>query len=124
MADGKRRVGIIGVGFGVQVHVPAFRSEGWDVVALCSRRKERVHAAAEATGVPDPHTDAAELINRDDLDAVAIATPPGPHRHYAIAALQAGKHVLCEKPFAIDASQAAGMWDVAGRERAHGDGGS
>ena len=59
------------------------------------------------------HTDPIELINRDDLDAVAIITPPGSHHALAIAALKAGKHVLCEKPFALDMRQAAEMRDAA-----------
>lgn len=113
MTSEKRRVGVIGIGFGTQVHVPGFRSEGWDVVALCSRHEDRAQAAAKAAGVPEVHTDAAELIGRDDLDAVAIATPPGPHHDLAIAALRAGKHVLCEKPFAIDAKQSEEMRDAA-----------
>ncbi|TMG99403.1 MAG: Gfo/Idh/MocA family oxidoreductase, partial [Betaproteobacteria bacterium] len=55
------------------------------------------------------HTDPMELIRRDDLAAIAIITPPGAHHRLSIAALDAGKHVLCEKPFAIDAKQAEEM---------------
>ena len=54
-----------------------------------------------------------ELIRRDDLAAVAIITPPGAHHQLSIAALDAGKHVLCEKPFAIDAKQAEEMCAAA-----------
>ena len=113
MTSSNRRIGVLGVGFGSAVHIPGFRSEGWDVVALYSRNEERARAAAEVNGVPDFHTDAQELIGRDDLDAVAIATPPGPHHEFALAALRAGKHVLCEKPFALSAEQAAEMRDAA-----------
>src|SRR5437879_7363180 len=98
----KRRIGIIGVGFGAQVHVPGFRSEGWDVAAICSRSREKALKAAGAAGIADVHTDPLELIRRDDLAAVSITTPPGSHRDLAIAALESGKHVLCEKPFALD----------------------
>lgn len=108
-----RRIGVIGAGFGTMVHVPGFRSEGWDVAALFSRDPERARAAATESGVPDVHTNALELINRDDLDAIAIATPPGQHHELAIAALKSGKHVVCEKPFAVSASQAKEMLDVA-----------
>ncbi len=110
-----KRVGIIGIGFGTQVHVPGFRSEGWDVVALCSRNEEKVKQAAKAHGVSHHHTNALELIARTDIDAVAVTTPPGPHHELAIAALKAGKHVLCEKPFAISAKQAADMRDTAAK---------
>ena len=111
----RKRIGIIGLGFGVQVYLPAFRSEGWDVVALCSRHRDAAARAAAAAGVPDVHDDALELIARRDLDAVAIATPPRSHHPLALAALDRGKHVLCEKPFALDATQAAQMLDAAER---------
>jgi len=109
VAAGKKRIGVIGVGFGLMVHVPGFRSEGWDVVALSSRSRERAQRAAQDAGIADIHTDPHELIRRNDIDAVAIATPPGPHHELSLAALKAGKHVLCEKPFAVNAKQAAEM---------------
>src|SRR5690242_11302871 len=98
-----RKVGVIGVGFGAQVYIPAFRSEGWDVAAICSRNRDKAAQAAATTGIRDVYTDPVELIGRDDLAAIAIATPPRAHCALAIAALRAGKHVLCEKPFAMDA---------------------
>src|SRR6185312_374927 len=109
----KRRVGIIGVGFGAQVHVPGFRSEGWDVAAICSRNREKAERAAAEAGIAGIHADPLELIRRDDIEAVAIITPPGAHHDLSIAALSAGKHVLCEKPFAIDVRQAVSMRDAA-----------
>src|SRR3970040_1531692 len=117
MTARKRRVGVIGVGFGLQVHVPGFRSEGWEVVAIPSRNSDRAQKAAKDAGVPNAHSDPYELINRDDIDAVAIATPPAPHHELARAAFKAGKHVLCEKPFALDAKQAAAMRDAAERSK-------
>ncbi len=113
MASKNLRVGVIGVGFGAQVYVPAFRSEGWDVAALCSRNRDKAAKAAAGAGVRDVCTDPMELIARGDIDAIAIATPPRAHRDLAIAALRAGKHVLCEKPFAMNAAEAAEMRDVA-----------
>ena len=113
MPSTKRNIGIIGVGFGAQVHAPGFRSEGWDVVAICSRNREKAQKAAAEAGIAHVHTDPLELIHRDDLDAVAIITPPGAHHALSIAALKAGKHVLCEKPFALDTAQAAEMRDAA-----------
>jgi predicted dehydrogenase len=113
MTVSKRRVGIIGIGFGSQVYVPAFASEGWDVVALCSRHADKARKAADAADIADIHTDPLELIARDDIDAIGIVTPPGAHHDLATAALAAGKHVLCEKPFALDAAQALSMRDAA-----------
>ncbi len=118
MPSTNRRIGIIGLGFGAQVYLPAFRSEGWEVAAICSRSRDKATKAADAAGIRDVHTDPLELIARDDLDAVAIATPPRGHHGLSIAALRAGKHVLCEKPFAIDAKQAAEMRDAAQRSGA------
>ena len=70
------RIGVIGVGFGAAVQVPGFQSEGWEVVALCSRRKERVEEAAAKLGIPNTTTDWRELIARSDLDAVSIVHAP------------------------------------------------
>ncbi|HEY2816622.1 MAG TPA: Gfo/Idh/MocA family oxidoreductase [Casimicrobiaceae bacterium] len=109
----QRRVGVIGVGFGAQVYIPAFRSEGWDVAAICSRNRDKVARVGNDANIADHHTDPSELIARNDLDAIAIATPPRAHRDLAIAALRAGKHVLCEKPFAMNAREAAEMRDAA-----------
>ena len=108
-----RRIGIIGLGFGTQVYVPAFRSEGWDVVALCSRTRDKVSQAAAAAGIPDVHTDPMELIARSDIDAVGIVTPPSSHCELSLAALRAGKHVMCEKPFAMSAGEAKRMEEAA-----------
>ena len=113
MPASKRKIGIIGIGFGAQVYVPGLQSEGWEVAALCSRSREKTTQVAEAAGIRGVHTDPLELIRRDDLAAVAITTPPGAHRELAIAALKAGKHVLCEKPFAINAKEATAMHDAA-----------
>jgi predicted dehydrogenase len=109
VASSRKSIGIIGVGFGAQVHAPAFRSEGWDVVAICSRTRDKAQKAADEAGIANVYTDPLELIRRDDLAAVAIITPPGAHHPLSLAALKAGKHVLCEKPFAIDAKQAEEM---------------
>ena len=117
MAARKRRVGVIGLGFGAQVYIPAFQSEDWEVAAVCARHREKAEKVAANARVSDVHTDPGELIARGDLDAVAIATPPGGHHPLAIAALKAGKHVLCEKPFALDEKQAKEMRDAANASR-------
>ena len=113
MPSSARRIGIIGVGFGAQVHVPAFRSEGWEVAAICSRSREKAQKAAAEAGIEGIYTDPMDVIRRDDLAAVSIITPPGAHHGLSIVALGAGKHVLCEKPFALDVKQAWEMLDAA-----------
>ena len=117
MPSSARRIGIIGVGFGAQVHAPAFRSEGWDVAAICSRNAEKARKAAAEAGIESALTDPMGLIARDDLAAVSIITPPSAHHALAIAALRAGKHVLCEKPFAMNAQQAEEMVAAAKESR-------
>ncbi|HTP99538.1 MAG TPA: Gfo/Idh/MocA family oxidoreductase [Casimicrobiaceae bacterium] len=109
------RVGIVGLGFGAQVHLPAFQSEGWEVAVVCSRHADKARAAADAAGVADVCTDPMQLVARDDISAIAISTPPRTHHPIAMAALAAGKHVLCEKPFAMNATEAAEMRDAAAR---------
>ena len=110
-----RRIGIIGLGFGTQVYVPAFRSEGWDVVALSSRTRDKLEKAASGAGIANVHTDPMEMIGRNDIDAVGIVTPPNAHCELSVAALRAGKHVMCEKPFALNVAEARQMADAAKR---------
>ncbi|MSQ30387.1 MAG: Gfo/Idh/MocA family oxidoreductase [Dehalococcoidia bacterium] len=107
------RVGVVGLGFGATVHVPAFLSEGWTVPVVWSRRIDRAREQAAAFAIADATDDIAALIARDDIDAVAIATPPVAHYEMVMAALAAGKHVLCEKPFARNAAEAFEMYDAA-----------
>jgi predicted dehydrogenase len=115
------RIGVIGVGFGVTVHVPAFQSEGLEVGAICSRRRERAASAASQFGIPEVFDDWRELVASPDLDAVSIVTPPSLHHQMALAALEAGKHVILEKPFTLNAAEARAR--RGGRsERPHGDG--
>jgi predicted dehydrogenase len=108
------RVGIIGVGWGSMVQVPAFRAAGgYEVAALCSRRAERVTEAGARLGVQDVSTDWEQFVRRPDLDIISVCTPTDLHREQVLSAIRAGKHVLCEKPVALDTAQAAEMADAA-----------
>jgi predicted dehydrogenase len=107
------RIAVVGVGFGTTVHVPAFVSEGLDVVAVMARRRERAEEAAETFHITGVFTDLESLLEMDGLDAVSIATPVALHYEMATKALRAGKHVICEKPFALDAAEAREMADLA-----------
>lgn len=89
------------------------RAGGGTIVAVSSRSAERAAAFADTWDIPNRHLDDGSLVERDDLDAVYVATPHSRHAADAIAALGAGKHVLCEKPIALDAEQAGRMVDVA-----------
>lgn len=114
MSEGQRgrpiRVGIIGVGWGSIVQAPAFRAvPGFELVALCSQRPESVKAAGERLGITDVSTDWRSFVARDDLDLISVCTPVRLHLEQALAAIEAGKHVLVEKPVALSAADAERM---------------
>jgi predicted dehydrogenase len=104
------RVGIVGVGWGARVQVPSFRAaKGFEPVALCARSPERLERAATKAGIEDTSTDWRAFVTRDDLDVISVATPTALHREMTLAALEAGKPVLCEKPLAGDFEAAREM---------------
>ena len=103
------KIGVIGVGYGSTVHIPSFQSEGLDVVAVCASREERANAAAKRFGIPHAFTDYRHLLLLDGLDAVSIASPVPMHYPMAMDAIQAGKHVICEKPFTATADEAMAL---------------
>ena len=104
---------VVGTGFGARVHVPALRAAGFDVVAIVGRDPERTSRRAARLDVPDASTDLAATLARSDVAAVTVATPPAAHAAVTVAAARAGKHVLCEKPFALDREEAAAMLRAA-----------
>ena len=107
------RVGVIGVGFGSTVHIPGFQSERVEVVAVCASREERAQAAAEKFSIPNAFTDYRELVTHPDVDAVSVVTAPNLHYEMTKAALEAGKHVMCEKPFTTNAAEAEELLAMA-----------
>ena len=104
---------VVGTGFGSRVHVPALRNAGFEVIAMVGRDVERTGRRAERLGVPTACTSLAEALALPGVDVVSIASPPVSHAELAIAAVEAGRHVLCEKPFSIDAGEARRMRDAA-----------
>ena len=104
---------IVGTGFGCITHMRALRAAGFEVDALVGRDPEKTRERARRFGVPVGLTNLAEALARPGVDAVAIATPPHTHASIALEAIGAGKHVLCEKPFARDADEARAMLDAA-----------
>src|SRR3954469_11096194 len=104
------RVGIIGVGWGALVHGPAYQLvDGYELVALCGRRPEPLAAASERLGVTDTSNDWQSFVQRDDLDLVSIVLPVELHHDVFLAALDAGKHVLCEKPLCLTSAEGRDM---------------
>lgn len=120
MSDGATiGVGIVGLGFGARVHLPGFRrleAEGVQVAALCARDSARAERIAREAGVPRAYGDWRELVADPAVRLVSIASPPATHREIALAALERGKAVLCEKPLAVTLAQAEEL--AAGAERA------
>jgi predicted dehydrogenase len=108
------RVGIVGVGWGALVQAPAFAAvPQFDAVALCGRTPERLQKASERTGITDLSQDWRAFVRRDDLDLISVATPVDLHHPVALAAIDAGKHVLIEKPMALTAALAGDIVDAA-----------
>ncbi len=105
------RVGVIGTGgIATAQHIPGYQAlEGVEIAALCDVVPGR--AAAVAEGVPGarPYVDYREMLAKESLDAVSVTTPNFAHRDATIAALQAGCHVLCEKPIAMNLAQGREM---------------
>jgi predicted dehydrogenase len=83
------------------------------VTAIAARDPERAGAYAAEHAIPVVAKDYAALVQRDDVDVVYNALPPAGHKRWTIAALEAGKAVLCEKPFARDAAEARAMVEAA-----------
>lgn len=113
------RVGVIGCG-GIAngKHLPALsRQDKVQVVAFCDIIKERAEAAAEQYGSADAavYTDYQELLKDASIDIVHVLTPNDAHAEISIAALEAGKHVMCEKPMAKTAADAKRMAEAAKR---------
>jgi len=110
----KIRWGIIGTGNIAKKFATGLAScEGAELVAVGSRRQETADAFADEYGVPHRHASYEALAADADVQAVYVATPHSLHRENTILCLEAGKAVLCEKPFAINAKQAAEMVHVA-----------
>ena len=98
------RVGVLGAGAWASfAHLPGFtRDPRCEVVAIADPQRDLAEAAAERFGIPAVFTDHQSLIGRDDIDVIDVCTPSATHFELAWAALEAGKHVLCEKPVAYD----------------------
>jgi len=121
-------VGMIGYAFMGAAHSQAWRTAPrfFDLHArlrmsvLAGRDEARAKAAAGRYGWDDVETDWTRLVARDDVDIVDICTPGDTHAEMAIAALQAGKHVLCEKPLANSVAEAEAMAEAARQAAARG----
>ncbi len=109
----KLRVGVIGLGMG-RAHIEGYRSHpGAEVVAIADPNEQRLKDAGDRYSIPGRYADAPSMLRREKLDVVSVATPNKFHKPLAIAALEAGCHVLCEKPMAMNATEARAMLAAA-----------
>jgi predicted dehydrogenase len=108
------RIGLIGAArITPRALIDPAREQGHIAHAVAARDPRRAAAFAAAHGIEHVAHDYEELIGRDDLDLIYIALPPTHHASWSIAALSAGKHVLCEKPFAMSAKETAAVLSAA-----------
>jgi predicted dehydrogenase len=102
----KPQAGIVGTGFIGPVHLEALRRLGVNVSAFCDL-PDRVRAAADKYGVPGAYGDYRQMLRSPDVDVVHITSPNRFHCGMSLAALRAGKHVVCEKPLAMNTRESA-----------------
>ena len=108
------RAAVIGAGFMGRVHAHAIRVAGGEVVGVAASSPERAaEAAAGLGGSVRAFRGVGELVGADDVDVVHVCTPNHLHAEFTLAAIAAGKHVVCEKPLAVGADTAAAMVQAA-----------
>ena len=114
MSDKKVRMGIAGIGAMGQGHVQAFTANpDSEVIAICDQSKEWLEHCKQQWKTKYAFTDWNDLVACHDVEAIAVCLPTIFHDPIAIAALRAGKHVLCEKPMAMTTAKAQAMADAA-----------
>jgi predicted dehydrogenase len=126
--SGTLRIGMVGYAFMGAAHSQAWRTVNRvyelpaqaRMVVVCGRDAAKVSAAAARLGWEEATTDWRALVNRDDIDLIDICTPGDSHAEIALAALAAGKHVLCEKPLANTVAEAEAMAAAAAAARVDG----
>ena len=107
-------IGMIGAGFARTTQLPGFRAcAGARLVAIASGHRANAEKVAREFDIPHVAENWREIVARDDVDLISIVTPPALHKEMALAALKAGKAVLCEKPMAMDAGEAREMFEAA-----------
>lgn len=111
---GKVKIGIIGTGLIAQfAHIPAYQESGAEIIAVCDIVEKRAKEVAERFSIPRVYRDYKELLEDPDIEAVSICTPNHLHAQMTIDALENSKHVLCEKPMAMNLKEAESMLDTA-----------
>jgi predicted dehydrogenase len=108
------KVGIIGLGWPGREHLKGYsKSKRAEVVAVCDANGELAQQVADGNDVPKVYTDHKKLLQDPEIEAVSVCLPNFLHAPVSIDALKAGRHVICEKPPALDVKQAQRMADTA-----------
>lgn len=109
------RVGVVGTSIAAEyLHLRSLSHHPHaEVTAICARNPERTRAMAEKHSIPQIYAEYAEMIRKGGLDAIVVAAPDDLHYAITMQALDAGLHVLCEKPLALTAQQAQEMYEKA-----------
>lgn len=112
------KVGIIGSGFGLYGLLPAFNSTpDCKVISICGEKTERLIKYCQSIGLQNIYTDWQEMLNKKDLDAVAIAVPPTIQYEIAKVAIGKGLHIFAEKPLTATLPQAKELLDLANKKK-------
>jgi predicted dehydrogenase len=107
-------VAVVGTGFGQKIHIPGLQvHHRTQIVALYHRDLEKAKAIAKTHEIPVVGQDLDQVVSRPDVQAVSISTPPFLHYEMAKTVLQAGKHLLLEKPTALNAQEALSLYHLA-----------
>lgn len=107
-------MGIIGTGFARKVQIPAFAAcENTEVVSVASGSLENARSTAAEFGARHFTDDWRQTVIRDDVDLICITTPPNLHKEMTLLAVEHGKHILCEKPMAMNVAEAEAMVEAA-----------
>jgi predicted dehydrogenase len=107
-------IGIIGTGFARKVQIPCFlEAEGAEIVSVSSGRLKNAEATAKEFNIAHFTDDWRETVSHKDVDLVCITTPPNLHLEMTLAAVEHGKHILCEKPMAMNEAEAIEMTEKA-----------
>ncbi len=108
------KVAIVGTGGMANGHANSFKAiRGCKLVACCDIIPKSSKAFAEKHGIPHAFSDLDEMLRSVEIDAVSVVTPDGAHKPVSLACIKAGKHILCEKPLALNYKDAKRMADAA-----------
>ena len=114
-SNNRLRVGIVGAGWAAEGHAFAYNQcTETTTVAICNRTQSTAETVAQRYQIPNIFSNYQQMF-QEDLDIVAITTPAHTHCQIAVDALNAGAHVICEKPMTLNAKEALKMWQIANK---------